>query len=604
MSTYKEIRGLKVRDYTTNPDNPIEGQLWYNTTDNVAKYQIPDVLSSWSTAVDLPYSTTGASGVGSKTAALIFGGETPSGEVTTTVKYNGTSFSSTGSLNEKAQITLNFGTQTSAIAAGGERTPPGVSSKTEQFNGSAWSETGDLNTARRNGGGSGPSASTGVVFGGGEHPSYNSNTESWNGTCFSETTDLPTGQAGSSAGDSATAALFFGGPINPSPPYISATTLAYNGSAWTTVNSMNTSRRIGPRGSSVGANSSGGAYYAGGNTGSTVGNMETWDGTSWTETGDLNVARYNVAGAGSSTDAIVTSGTGPASYMANTEEFSVNVPIGAWATAADMNNSNFGMGGDGAVTTAIASGGANTPSDKTSKCETFNGTSWTEQSSMNTRKYYGSNAGDSTAGLAFGGEPADPSRADTEKFNGSSWSETANLNTGRESVTGSGTQTLAIAVAGSPNLAITETFNGTSWSEVADLNTGRTNNATTGANNTVILSFGGNQSPKGQTESWNGTSWTEVNDMNTGRPSLAGSGSYTSAIASSSSSSPKAQVEVWNGTIWRKDSDLNTGRDGGRAAGTNNTEGIHFGGRNEPTVYASTEEFSAGAKTTKTISTD
>ena len=41
MSTYKEIRGLKVRDYTTNPDNPIEGQLWYNTTDNVAKYQIP-----------------------------------------------------------------------------------------------------------------------------------------------------------------------------------------------------------------------------------------------------------------------------------------------------------------------------------------------------------------------------------------------------------------------------------------------------------------------------------------------------------------------------------------------------------------------------------
>ena len=40
MSTYKEIRGLKVRDYTTNPDNPIEGQLWYNTTDNVAKYQI------------------------------------------------------------------------------------------------------------------------------------------------------------------------------------------------------------------------------------------------------------------------------------------------------------------------------------------------------------------------------------------------------------------------------------------------------------------------------------------------------------------------------------------------------------------------------------
>ena len=92
--------------------------------------------------------------------------------------------------------------------------------------------------------------------------------------------------------------------------------------------------------------------------------------------------------------------------------------------------------------------------------------------------------------------------------------------------------------------------------------------------------------------------------MNTGGPSVAGSGSYTSAISSSSSTSPKAQVEVWNGTIWRKDTDLNTGRDGGRAAGADNTEGIHFGGRNEPTVYASTEEFSAGAVTTRTIDTD
>ena len=70
---------------------------------------------------------------------------------------------------------------------------------------------------------------------------------------------------------------------------------------------MNTSRRIGPRGSSVGANSSGGAYYAGGNTGSTVGNMEM----GWNYHGQnkiINVARYNVAGAGSSTDAFITGG--------------------------------------------------------------------------------------------------------------------------------------------------------------------------------------------------------------------------------------------------------------------------------------------------------
>ena len=53
MSTYQGIRGLKVRDYTTNPDDPLEGQLWYNTTDNVAKYQIPSVLASWATAASM-----------------------------------------------------------------------------------------------------------------------------------------------------------------------------------------------------------------------------------------------------------------------------------------------------------------------------------------------------------------------------------------------------------------------------------------------------------------------------------------------------------------------------------------------------------------------
>ena len=49
MADYKEVRGTKIRDYTTNPDNPIEGQVWYNKTDNVAKYEIPNVLSSWRT---------------------------------------------------------------------------------------------------------------------------------------------------------------------------------------------------------------------------------------------------------------------------------------------------------------------------------------------------------------------------------------------------------------------------------------------------------------------------------------------------------------------------------------------------------------------------
>ena len=39
MADYKTIHGTLVRDYTTNPDNPIEGQVWYNETDKVSLYQ-------------------------------------------------------------------------------------------------------------------------------------------------------------------------------------------------------------------------------------------------------------------------------------------------------------------------------------------------------------------------------------------------------------------------------------------------------------------------------------------------------------------------------------------------------------------------------------
>ena len=77
MSTYKQIRGLKVRDYTTNPDNPIEGQLWYNTTANTARYQIPNRLASWRTSVPIntARASQGQSSSESATSALVFGGK-------------------------------------------------------------------------------------------------------------------------------------------------------------------------------------------------------------------------------------------------------------------------------------------------------------------------------------------------------------------------------------------------------------------------------------------------------------------------------------------------------------------------------------------------
>jgi hypothetical protein len=39
MATYKEIRGTQIEAVATDPSNPVEGQVWYNTTSNVLKGQ-------------------------------------------------------------------------------------------------------------------------------------------------------------------------------------------------------------------------------------------------------------------------------------------------------------------------------------------------------------------------------------------------------------------------------------------------------------------------------------------------------------------------------------------------------------------------------------
>ncbi len=120
MSTYKEIRGLKVRDYTTNPDNPIEGQLWYNKTDNVAKYQIPNVLSSWRTGNNLNTARKVLAGAGTTTAALAFGGETGSGKKDETETWNGSGWTEVADLNTGRTYFGSAGTNTAALAFGGD----------------------------------------------------------------------------------------------------------------------------------------------------------------------------------------------------------------------------------------------------------------------------------------------------------------------------------------------------------------------------------------------------------------------------------------------------------------------------------------------------
>ena len=80
MAAYKEIHGTKIRNYTTNPDNPIQGEVWYNDTDNVLKFQYANVTTagSWRTGGSLNTTRRAMGSAGSdNTAALAFGGTPP-----------------------------------------------------------------------------------------------------------------------------------------------------------------------------------------------------------------------------------------------------------------------------------------------------------------------------------------------------------------------------------------------------------------------------------------------------------------------------------------------------------------------------------------------
>lgn len=233
MSTYKEIRGLKVRDYTTNPDNPIEGQLWYNTTDNVARYRIPNVLSSWRTGGNLNDSRLRTGGTGLYNAALCFGGGDPSNNYTAnTEQYNGSSWTEMNNLNTARLGPGGSGTYTSALGFGGTTSSPvapGAQSKTESWNGSSWTEVNDLNTARANFASAGADNTSALVFGG--SPPTTGKTEEWNGASWVEVADLSTARnnlVGALRG-TITASLAFGG--EPSPPSVTTATEEWSGSS-------------------------------------------------------------------------------------------------------------------------------------------------------------------------------------------------------------------------------------------------------------------------------------------------------------------------------------------------------------------------------------
>jgi hypothetical protein len=314
MTTYKEIKGTNIEVLASDPSNPVDGQVWYNSTENVLKGNVGSPVAAWSTGGNLNNArTSGAGGAGTTSAALAFSGDPRPAVGVKTESYNGTNWTEVANLNtiRSSGGSANYGTQTAALWFSGVDVPGGtlnIKPNVESWNGTSWTEVADVNTARYYIDGAGTQTSA-LGFGGNNHQAL---TESWNNTSWTEVADLNTGRMiGGGAGESNTSALYFGGNIPP-PAITTAVTESWNGTSWTEVNDLNTARRfLGGSGTQTSALAYGGDVLPG-ETPTAV--TESWNGTSWTEVNDLVTANGQMTGNGagkSNGNAIMFGGSNP-----------------------------------------------------------------------------------------------------------------------------------------------------------------------------------------------------------------------------------------------------------------------------------------------------
>ena len=145
MTEYKGIKGGKVQNFDTDPDNPYVGQVWYNQTLGDLRVRATTLTSAWSTGGSLNTGRFTAGAAGTQTAGLAFGGYNPSTAASTvnTEKYDGSTWTEVNNMNTARTTLAGSGTQTSALAYGGFSTDrTGV---TESYDGTSWTEVNDLN---------------------------------------------------------------------------------------------------------------------------------------------------------------------------------------------------------------------------------------------------------------------------------------------------------------------------------------------------------------------------------------------------------------------------------------------------------------------------
>ena len=288
-------------------------------------------------------------------------------------------------------------------------------------------------------------------------------------------------------------------------------------------------------------------------------------------------------------------------YNSTSGTFKTVVNSGAWSSSAPINTVRTGTASTGIQTASLMLAGSIPPyATPSAHVEQYNGTGWTNETSLPASLMEGAAAGTTTAGLLAGGFNTPPiGQSATYEYDGSTWTAGGAMAAGRTSSTSAGTQTAALVAGGtqasSPNPSNrTEEYNGASWTTGGVLGTARYQ--LMGSNvgtQTAALCIGGYVGgAKDLVEAYDGSAWTATTVLPTAGGNQARYGTTTAAVAAGGGPGPGANTDVkeFNGTAWAVTPSLATGRDSNSGSGTT-TAGV-IGGATP--FLSNTEEYNVG----------
>ena len=316
MATYIGIKGIEIQTIAGDPANPIEGQVWYNTTANTMKGYGLQGTGAWSSGGDVNTQRSFPAGCGLLTAALMTQGyrSSPGAAIDLTELYDGTAWTEVNSQLNPGEGSGGFGTQTAACCAGSSDLPK---LQNEDWDGTCWTAGGATSVARYQSSSAGTQTagmvSTGDLTVGG--PGTTAATEEYNGSSWSAGNNCNTARNGSVSGGTQTAALMAGG----GPTGLTAAE-TYDGTSWTNIAGV-VSRNAG-YGTSNGSTE---AFLDATGRNTTAGiptaDVEEYDGSTWTEI--ANVSAANQAGVGMGTAYAMLKATGSNPVSVACEEYAI-----------------------------------------------------------------------------------------------------------------------------------------------------------------------------------------------------------------------------------------------------------------------------------------